>query len=109
MVVETFASSPFDRLMLLLAGEYFTEFSRRESFKLLITSVKIRKMGKMLRVQDVICPLVTTFSADNWKARYVYYVSPLTPKDLQRRRAMSPLNIKIPSKKSRQAALRGGI
>jgi hypothetical protein len=35
--------------------------------------------------------------------------NPLTPNDLQRRRAMSPLKIKIPSKKYRQAALRGGI
>jgi hypothetical protein len=34
---------------------------------------------------------------------------PLTPNDLQRRRAVSPLKIKIPSKKSRQAALREGI
>jgi hypothetical protein len=33
----------------------------------------------------------------------------LTPNDLQTRRAVSPLKIKIPSKKSRQAALRGGI
>jgi hypothetical protein len=31
------------------------------------------------------------------------------PNGLERRRAMSPLKIKIPSKKSRQAALRGGI
>jgi hypothetical protein len=52
-------------------------------------------------------------------------INPLTPNDLQRRRAVSPLQIKIPSKnsinemhgsrskipskKSRQAALRGGI
>jgi hypothetical protein len=36
-------------------------------------------------------------------------IKPLTPNDLQRRRAVSPLKIKIPSKKSRQAALRGGI
>jgi hypothetical protein len=35
--------------------------------------------------------------------------NPLTPNDLQRRRAVSPLKIKFPSKKSRQAALRGGI
>jgi hypothetical protein len=33
----------------------------------------------------------------------------LTPNDLYRRRAVSPLKIKIPSIKSRQAALRGGI
>jgi hypothetical protein len=35
--------------------------------------------------------------------------NPLTPDDLRRRRAVNPLNIKILSKKSRQAALRGGI
>jgi hypothetical protein len=38
-----------------------------------------------------------------------FLVNSLTPNDLQRRRAVSPLKIKIPSKKSRQAALRGGI
>jgi hypothetical protein len=69
--------------MQLLGGEYFTEFSRRESFKLLITSVKNRENGKLRRVQDVmICPVVTTSSGDNWRARYAYYVSILTPKDL---------------------------
>jgi hypothetical protein len=36
-------------------------------------------------------------------------LNPLTPNDLYRRRAVSPLKIKIPSKNSRQAALRGGI
>jgi hypothetical protein len=35
--------------------------------------------------------------------------NPLTPNDLERRRAVSPLKIKIFSKKSRQAALRGWI
>jgi hypothetical protein len=35
--------------------------------------------------------------------------NPLTPINLKRRRAVSHLKIKIPSKKSRQAALRGGI
>jgi hypothetical protein len=35
--------------------------------------------------------------------------NPLTTNDLQRRRAVSPLKIKIPSNKSRQAALREGI
>jgi hypothetical protein len=34
--------------------------------------------------------------------------NPLTPNDLQRRRAVSPFKIKIPSKKSWQAELRGG-
>jgi hypothetical protein len=33
----------------------------------------------------------------------------LTPNDLHRRRTVSHLKIKIPRKKSRQAALRGGI
>jgi hypothetical protein len=33
----------------------------------------------------------------------------LTPNDLQRCREERPLKIKIPSKQSRQAALRGGI
>jgi hypothetical protein len=37
------------------------------------------------------------------------WVNPLTPNDLQRRRTVSPLKIKIPSKNTRQAALRGGI
>jgi hypothetical protein len=36
-------------------------------------------------------------------------INPLTPNDLQRRRAVKSLKIKIPSKNSRQAALRGGI
>jgi hypothetical protein len=36
-------------------------------------------------------------------------VNPLTPNDLKRRRAVSHLKIKITSKKSRQATLRGGI
>jgi hypothetical protein len=36
-------------------------------------------------------------------------VNPLTPSDLQRRRAMNRLKIKNPSKKFRHAALRGGI
>jgi hypothetical protein len=36
-------------------------------------------------------------------------LNPLKTKDLQRRRAVSPLKIKITGKKSRQAALRGGI
>jgi hypothetical protein len=36
-------------------------------------------------------------------------LNPLTPNDLYRRRAVNPLKIKILSKKSRQAALRGGI
>jgi hypothetical protein len=35
--------------------------------------------------------------------------NPLTPNDLWRRRAVIPLKIKIPSKNSRQAALREGI
>jgi hypothetical protein len=39
----------------------------------------------------------------------VYHINPLTPNDLYRRRAVSPLKIKIPSKKTRQAALSGGI
>jgi hypothetical protein len=34
--------------------------------------------------------------------------NPLTPNDLKRRRAMTPLKVKIPSKKSRHAALWGG-
>jgi hypothetical protein len=37
------------------------------------------------------------------------HLNPLTPNDLKRRRVVRPLKIKIPSKKSRQAALRGGI
>jgi hypothetical protein len=37
------------------------------------------------------------------------FINPLIPNDLQSRRAVSPLKIKILSKKSRQAALRGGI
>jgi hypothetical protein len=41
--------------------------------------------------------------------QYPHIINPLTPNDLQRRRAVSPLKIKIPTKKSRQAALRGGI
>jgi hypothetical protein len=36
-------------------------------------------------------------------------INHLTPNDLKRRRAVNPLKIKITSKKSRQAALRGGI
>jgi hypothetical protein len=36
-------------------------------------------------------------------------IDPFTQKDLQRRRAVSPLKIKFTSKKSRQASLRGGI
>jgi hypothetical protein len=36
-------------------------------------------------------------------------VNSLTPNELQRRGAVSPLKIKIPSIKSRQAALRGRI
>jgi hypothetical protein len=36
-------------------------------------------------------------------------VSPFKPNDLQRRRAVSLLKTKIPRKKSRQTALRGGI
>jgi hypothetical protein len=36
-------------------------------------------------------------------------INPLTPNDLQRRRAVTPLKIKVPTKKSQQAALRGGI
>jgi hypothetical protein len=36
-------------------------------------------------------------------------INPLMPNDLKRRRAMSPLKIKIPSKKSVQATLRVGI
>jgi hypothetical protein len=35
--------------------------------------------------------------------------NPLTPNDLKRRHAVSHLKIKVPSKNSRQAALRGGI
>jgi hypothetical protein len=35
--------------------------------------------------------------------------NPLMSNDPQRRRAVSPLKIKIPIKKSRQAELRGGI
>jgi hypothetical protein len=38
-----------------------------------------------------------------------HFINPLTPNDLQRRRAVSHLKIKIPSKKSRQAVLRGRI
>jgi hypothetical protein len=37
------------------------------------------------------------------------YFNHLKPNDVQRRRAVGPLKIKISSKKSRQAALRGGI
>jgi hypothetical protein len=44
-----------------------------------------------------------------WAKQPVLNVNPLTPNDLQRRRAVSPLKIKIPSKKFRQAALRVGI
>jgi hypothetical protein len=33
-VLETLVYSPFNHLMRLLAREYFTEFSQRESFKL---------------------------------------------------------------------------
>jgi hypothetical protein len=50
MFVETFVSLPFNRLMRLLAWEYFTEFGRRESSKLLIALVKIRGIGKLRRV-----------------------------------------------------------
>jgi hypothetical protein len=39
----------------------------------------------------------------------VVLMNPVTANDLHKRRAMSPLKIKVPSKKSRQAALRGGI
>jgi hypothetical protein len=35
--------------------------------------------------------------------------NPLTPNELQKRRTLNPLKIKIPSTKSRQAALCGGI
>jgi hypothetical protein len=38
-----------------------------------------------------------------------HHLKPLTSNDLQRHRAVSPLKIKIPSTKVRQAALRGGI
>jgi hypothetical protein len=43
------------------------------------------------------------------KIRLLSFINPLTPNDLQKRRAVSPLKIKIPSKNSGQAALRGGI
>jgi hypothetical protein len=36
-------------------------------------------------------------------------VNPLSPNDLQRRREVSPLKIKIPNKKSRQAACAEGF
>jgi hypothetical protein len=36
-------------------------------------------------------------------------INPLTPNNLQRPHAVSPLKIKTPIKNSRQAALRGGI
>jgi len=48
--------------MWLIDGEYFIEFTRRESSKLLITRVKIGGIGKLRRVQEImLCPLVTTF------------------------------------------------
>jgi hypothetical protein len=39
----------------------------------------------------------------------ILFFNPLTPNDLYRSRSLSPLKIEIPSKKSRQAVLRGGI
>jgi len=70
MVLEKFVYSSFNRLMWMLDGEYFIEFSHRKSFKLLISRVKIRGIGKLRRVQNVtICLLVTTASGDNSRAR----------------------------------------
>jgi hypothetical protein len=43
------------------------------------------------------------------KKKLPHNMNPLIPNNLQRRHAVSPLKIKIPSKKSRQAALRRGI
>jgi hypothetical protein len=41
MILKILAYSPFNHLTLLLAGEYFIEFSRRESFKLNYTAKEI--------------------------------------------------------------------
>jgi hypothetical protein len=76
MALATFVFSSFNRLMWLLDGEYFIEFSYRENFRLLITRIKNRGTGKLRRVQYVmICPLVTTSSGDNSRVRYVCFVN----------------------------------
>jgi hypothetical protein len=59
-------------------------------------------------------PLIKVYkevSADNsnQEAHSTSDVNSLTPKDLLRRQAVSSLKIKIPSKKSRQVALREAI
>jgi hypothetical protein len=51
---------------------------------------------------------LTEMGKASWKIKF-YWFNPLTPNDLQRRRAVNTLKIKIPSKKSRRVALCGGI
>jgi hypothetical protein len=63
------------------------------------------KLPATQRTYEPECSLCRTFVCN----RRVSIFNRLTPNDLQRRRAVSPLKIKIPNKKSQQAPLRGGI
>jgi hypothetical protein len=58
-----------------------------------------------MTVGDTFIILVTNKQTSSLQIR----LTPLTPNDLKRRRAVRPLKIKIPSKNSRQTALRAGI
>jgi hypothetical protein len=65
------------------------------------------------RIKDP-CGAPSSTVCEEWKVFTVHlgwkrHINPLTPNDLQKRRAMVPLKIKIPSKKSQLAALRGEI
>jgi hypothetical protein len=46
--------------------------------------------------------MVSNTSESFWYTEKDYPINPLTPNDLQRRRAVSPLEIKIPNKNMRE-------
>jgi hypothetical protein len=63
----------------------------------------LRSEWKSSKCNNVIKPKLT-----NWVTTQIS-INPLTPNELWKLRAVSPLKIRIPSKKSRKEALREGI
>jgi hypothetical protein len=92
----------------------FREHLKREIIKLKlklrnISSIPSPLFGRENLKQNVLGEMFKGEKIKVFEKSVRKWINHLTPNDLQRRRAVSPLKIKILSKNSRQATLRGGI
>jgi hypothetical protein len=90
------------KFLALLGAPYLYDISR----------LRVKVVGKSFlsnAVDDTPIKACRNTSCLFLQASVFIVIDPLTPTDLKRRHAVGTLKIKIPGKKSRQAALRGGI